>query len=462
MAEFKVNPQKRFYNFDGRMPPVAMDNVLAQIPPQSPKTHPKLITDTTLRDGAQDPRFALFPQEARVKYFDLVHDLDNGKGIIEQVEVFIYQKRDLWSLEKLLDRGYAYPQVTTWTRANPKDIKLMVDVSQGRVKETGMLASASDHHIFDKLGYRSKEEAVEKYLQPILSAVEHGVTPRVHLEDATKADIYGWVIPFMQRVLKETNGKAKFRLCDTLGIGVPDPYAALPFGVPKLVSTVQKETGAELEWHGHNDFGLGTANSIAAWRYGAKRVNAAYGGLGERTGNTNVEQMVANYIRLYGDPGFRLPVLRQIATLIREEVADVPVKTPIIGDAIFTTQAGIHQSGVERQKKAEGGPIYLPFEPGLLGEEERELHKIGALSGAEGIVAVLNQKTKETTGQDGTYTSASRVVKYVIDKVQDAYDGTWDEATKSFKNVRRSFFSPDDIFALAKEFEASKSGVTAS
>ena len=83
----------------------------------------------------------------------------------------------------------------------------------------------------------------------------------------------------------------------------------MPQGIPKLISTLRNETGAELEFHGHNDFGLATANSIAAWRYGCRKVNAAFAGLGERTGNTSLEQMVAAYIRLYGDPGFNLTVL---------------------------------------------------------------------------------------------------------------------------------------------------------
>ncbi len=459
MAQRAVNPEKRFFNYGGKMPPVTMEEDPARVPSDTAHTHPKLITDTTLRDGAQDPRFALFPSEARVKYFDLLHDLDNGTGRIEQVEVFIYQKRDIWCLEQLLDRGYDFPRVTTWTRATPKDIKLMVDVSGGRVKETGMLASSSDHHIFDKLGYRSKEEAIEKYLQPILTAAEHGVTPRVHMEDATKADIHGFVIPFMQRVLKETNDTARFRVCDTLGVGTPDVHAALPMGVPRLVSTIVAETGAEIEWHGHNDFGFATANSVLAWRYGAKRVNAAFGGLGERTGNTTLEQVLANYLRLYGDPGFDLAVLRKIAQLVNDEVTEVNIKSPIIGDAIFTTQAGIHQSGVERQKQAEGGNIYLPFDPNLLGERAVELHRVGSLSGAEGIVAMLNDKARAETGAEGVYTPASRVVKFVYDRVQEAYDGDYDDTTRQYAGERKSFFTADDLYRLAKEYEAGREPV---
>ncbi len=150
-------------------------------------------------------------------------------------------------LEKLLERGYNFPLVTTWTRATPKDIKLLVELSQGRGKETGMLASASDHHIFDKLKHPSKEAAVTQYLAPIMAAVENGIRPRIHLEDTTKADIRGWVIPFMKKVLQETDGWACFRICDTMGWGFPDPHAAPPVGIPQLVSLMQQETGAELE-----------------------------------------------------------------------------------------------------------------------------------------------------------------------------------------------------------------------
>ncbi len=452
MKQYAVNPQKRFYNFHGKMPPLGFEAEPAPIPPPALNPIPKLITDTTLRDGAQDSRFALFPAEARVKYFDLLHKLDNRTGRIEQVEVFIYQKRDIWCLERLLERGYDFPQVTTWTRATPKDIKLMVEVSGGKVKETGMLASASDHHIYAKLGYRSKQEAVEKYLKPILTAVEHGVTPRVHLEDATKADIYGFIVPFIQRVLRETEGKAKFRICDTLGIGFPDAYASLPMGVPRLISTVVLETGAEVEWHGHNDFGFATANSIIAWRYGAKRVNVAFGGLGERTGNTTLEQVLADYIRIYGDPGFKLEALREMTELVRNEVTEVNIKAPIVGDAIFTTQAGIHQSGVERQKKAEGGDIYFPFDPQLLGERTVELHRVGSLSGSEGIVALLNKKAS-ALGRPATYATASRVVKYVYDMVQEAYDGRWDPERRAYVDARRTFFTEDELYRLAEEYE---------
>jgi isopropylmalate/homocitrate/citramalate synthase len=443
----KINSERVYYNYHGRMPPVEMEPEPATLPVGD--TGPRLITDTTLRDGAQDSRFALFPNEARLRYVDLLHTLDNNTGRIWAIETFIYQKRDAWVLDKLLERGYEYPQITTWIRANPKDVKELYEVSQGRVQETGMLASSSDHHIFDKLGYRSKEEAVDKYLKPILTACEYGITPRVHLEDATRADIFGWVIPFMRTVLEATEGRARFRICDTIGWGVPDPYAALPMGIPRLISTLRNETGAELEFHGHNDFGVATANSLAAWRYGCRKVNVAFAGLGERTGNTSLEQMIAALIRVYGDPGFNLSVLPEMRSLVEENLVGLPHNAPIIGE-VFSTQAGIHQAGVARQEEAPGGLIYLAYDPEIVGQAHSERHLVGGMSGAEGIVAILNQQA-ERHGLESRFTSMSRVVKDIYDKVQGAYDGHYDESAGHWANYRTSFFTPEEIWDMASE-----------
>jgi isopropylmalate/homocitrate/citramalate synthase len=442
-----VNEERVYYNFEGRMPPVTLEREPAEPPPAD--TEPRLITDTTLRDGAQDSRFPLFPNEARVQYVDLLHKLDNGTGRIWSIETFIYQQRDAWVLDRLLERGYEYPKITTWIRANPKDVKELYEVSQGRVKETGMLASSSDHHIFDKLAYKSKDEAIDKYLKPILTALEYGITPRVHLEDTTRADIHGWVIPFMQTVLEATEGRARFRICDTIGWGVPDPYAALPYGIPRLISTLYRETGAELEFHGHNDFGVATANSLAAWRFGCRKVNVAFAGLGERTGNTSLEQMIATMIRFYGDPGFDLTVLPEMTALISGNLTPVPNNAPIIGE-VFSTQAGIHQAGVARQEEAPGGLIYLAYDPALVGRDHIEKSMVGAMSGSEGIVAILNQEAQKR-GLEVRFTSMSRVVKEIYDKVQAAYDGNYDDAANRWKDYRTTFYSPEEIWKIASE-----------
>lgn len=450
-SEYTVNEETFYQNFGGRFPAVTRGPDPAVAPEQSATSDPKRITDTTLRDGAQDPRFALFPHEAKLEYFDLLHRLDNGTGVIESIEVFIYQRRDVWVLEKLLERGYEYPRVTTWTRARPKDIKLLMEVSEGRIRETGMLASASDHHIFDKLRFPTKARAMEAYLEPARIALENGIRPRIHLEDATRADIDGWVIPFMCRALDETGGEALFRVCDTIGWGQPDPYANLPFGIPKLIKHLRSETGAELEFHGHNDFGLATANSMAAWTYGAKRVNTTFAGLGERTGNTSLEQMVAAYVRMYGDPGFELGVLAEMADLIDRSVVGVSAQAPMIGSGTPMTQAGIHQTGLTRQSEAPGGFIYLPYDPEMVGQRPRELSLVGALSGVDGLVSVLNAEVERQTGVVGEYRATSKVMSRVYSAVHDEYDGRWDGSR--FEGARNSFFEPAELLTLARTLE---------
>ena len=453
MQHYVANPARKYFNFKGKIPPIQQEKMPAEIPAPGSHTHPKLITDTTLRDGAQDPCFAIFPNETKLKYFDLLHALDNDTGIIDAVEVFIYHKRDLWTLEKLLERGYNFPRITTWTRATLKDIRELVQVSGGRVTETGMLASCSDHHIFDRLGFRSKQEAMEKYLVPILTACENGITPRIHLEDATRADIEGWVLPFMSRVIEETKGKAHFRICDTLGLGVPDPYASLPMGIPRLVSTLSRASGAELEFHGHNDFGYATANSMAALHYGCKRVNVAFGGLGERTGNAALEQVLANYVREFEDPGLKLEILSEIADVIRTEVVPIHEKLPIVGSDIFSTQAGLHQTGVQRQDEAPGGLIYLPFDPGLVGRHQLELNLIGALSGMDGIVSVLNRH-QETAGTRGKrFTSVSKLIKLIYDRIHEAYDGRYDQAEDRYVGYRTTFFEIEELVQMLEQLE---------
>ncbi len=201
---------------------------------------------------------------------------------------------------------------------------------------------------------------------------------------------------------------------------------------------------------------MATANTMAALAYGCKRANVAVAGLGERSGNTSLEQVLVNSIRLYGDPGFRLEKLSDIRDLLTENVIQIPAKQPIIGD-VFATQAGIHQSGVSRQDVAEGGLIYLPFDARIIGGEAKELNLIGALSCMDGIVEVLNSHIEQKTGVKGTYKVSSRAVKSAYDNIQSAYDGLMDdEGTKVPANQRRSFFYGEEIFLMVKEAEANR------
>jgi isopropylmalate/homocitrate/citramalate synthase len=175
-------------------------------------------------------------------------------------------------------------------------------------------------------------------------------------------------------------------------------------------------------------------------------VNVAFAGLGERTGNTSMEQMVASYIRLYGDPGFNLQVLPEMKRLI-EPYVPLAANSPVIGE-VFTTQAGIHQAGVARQEDAPGGLIYLAYDPALVGQTGVERTVIGAMSGAEGIVAILNAEAQRR-GVEARFTTMSRVVKEIYDRVQEAYDGQWDDNEGRWAHYRTTFFTPEEIWKMA-------------
>ena len=306
------------------------------------------ISDTTFRDGQQArPPYTV---EQIVHLFDLMHELGGPKGIIRQCEFFLYSEKERQAVERCLERGHAHPQVTGWIRAVPREVEL---VKQAGLKETGILTSASDHHIFLKLNW-DRKKALENYLAVVNAALEAGVTPRCHFEDITRADFYGFVLPFAQELMRladESGVPIKIRACDTMGYGVTYPGVVLPRSVPKLVYLLRHEGGvpsAQLEWHGHNDFHKVHVNAATAWLYGASAANGTLLGFGERTGNPPIEGLIMEYIALKGDAdGIDTRVITEIAAYFREDVkADIPANYPFVGEDFNATQAGIHADGV--------------------------------------------------------------------------------------------------------------------
>lgn len=178
------------------------------------------ITDTTFRDGQQS--MTNMQTEQMVKLYDYLHELDNGSGIIKQTEFFLYSKKDRDAVEICMERGYDFPEITSWIRAHKEDFKLVKSMG---IKETGILMSCSDYHIFNKLG-KSRQEAMKMYLEIAYSALENGIVPRCHFEDITRADFHGFVVPLAKNLMemaKESNINVKIRACDTLGLGVSHP-----------------------------------------------------------------------------------------------------------------------------------------------------------------------------------------------------------------------------------------------
>ena len=133
------------------------------------------ITDTSFRDGQQS--MAPYTVKQIVDLYRLLAKLGGPYGIIRQSEFFIYTKKDQEAIAKCMELGYKFPEITTWIRAQKKDFQLVKDLE---IKETGILVSCSDYHIFKKMKM-NRRQAVDFYLETIKDAFDAGVVPRCYL-----------------------------------------------------------------------------------------------------------------------------------------------------------------------------------------------------------------------------------------------------------------------------------------
>lgn len=344
------------------------------------------ITDTTFRDGQQST--SPFTVEQIVHLYKLMHSLGGPKGIIRQSEFFVYSEKDRESLLRCKELGYDFPEITTWIRASEKDFQLVKDLG---IRETGVLVSCSDYHIYKKMGL-TRAKALDKYLGVVKSILGRGIYPRCHFEDITRADFYGFVVPFateLNRLGEEAGIPIKIRACDTMGYGVSYPGAALPRSVPGIIYGLMHYAGTPsemLEWHGHNDFYKVVTNASTAWLYGASSVNCSLLGIGERTGNCPLEAMVMEYASLRGTTdGMELPVITEIARYFEDEIGyEIPPRTPFVGRNFNVTRAGIHADGLLKDEE-----IYNIFDTAkLLGRPA--LVAVDSHSGLAGIAHWVN------------------------------------------------------------------------
>lgn len=369
------------------------------------------ITDTTFRDGQQSR--APYTTKQIVTIYDYLHKLGGVNGVIRQSEFFLYSKKDRDAVYKCMERGYQFPEVTSWIRASKKDFELVKELG---LKETGILVSCSDYHIFYKMKM-TRRECMNHYLSVVRECLETGVAPRCHLEDITRADIYGFVIPFCLELMKlseEYGIPVKIRACDTMGYGVNFAGAVIPRSVQGIIYGLMTHAGVpsgRLEWHGHNDFYKAVTNSTTAWLYGASGVNCSLFGIGERTGNTPLEAMVFEYAQLKGTlDGMDTTVITELSEYFAKEIEfSMPIRTPFVGKNFNVTRAGIHADGLLKNEE-----IYNIF------DTEKFLNRpvlvaVSNTSGLAGIAHWINTyfKLKEDDVVDKSHPLVEKVKEWV-------------------------------------------------
>ncbi len=395
------------------------------------------ITDTTFRDGQQS--IAPFTVEQIVDLYDMLHRLSGPNGVIRQSEFFIYTEKDREAVRRCIERGYEFPEVTSWIRATNNDFQLVKEMG---VKETGILVSCSDYHIFKKL-HMTRQEAMDQYLSIVKQALEYGIRPRCHFEDITRADFYGFVVPFaieLRKLMEESSIPIKIRACDTMGYGVHYPGVALPRSVPGIIYGLRHHAGfpSELiEWHGHNDFYKVVSNSATAWLYGASSVNCSLLGIGERTGNCPLEAMAIEYVSLRGDTnGMDLTVITEIAEYFEKEIGyNIPPNTPFVGKNFNVTRAGIHADGLLKDEE-----IYNIFDTGKILNRPPQV-AIGQHSGLAGIAHWINAYFN--LNEKGV--SIDKKEPLVI-KIKESID-------REYENGRTTMISDEELIDMIKYFD---------
>ena len=384
------NLQRDVYSY-GTVPKVAFNH--RRVPMAMPEEI--WITDTSLRDGQQSVE--PYTADQIVKIYQLLNRLGGPYGIIRQTEFFIYSKKDREALERCMALDLKFPEITTWIRASKEDFKLVKELG---IRETGILVSCSDYHIFNKMKM-NRRQCMEHYLGVVKDAFNAGVVPRCHLEDITRADFYGFVVPFvneLQALSREAGIPVKIRACDTMGYGVPYTEAAMPRSVAGIVYGLQHYSDVPsecLEWHGHNDFYKGVANASTAWLYGACAVNCSLLGIGERTGNVPLEAMVFEYASLRGSlDGMDTTVITEIADFFQHDIGyRIPPMTPFVGSAFNVTRAGVHADGLMKDEE-----IYTIFDTRKILNKPPTV-QISKTSGLAGIAYWINQ-TYRLEGDD--------------------------------------------------------------
>ncbi len=308
--------------------------------------YPLVICDTTLRDGEQSAGI-VFANLEKLRIAKLLDEIG-----VQQIEAGIPAMGgdEKKAVKQIVGLGLD-ASILGWNRANKEDIAHSIDCG---VDSVAISMSSSDIHIQHKL-MKSREWVLDKITEAVEYAKAHGVYISANAEDASRADP-DFLITFA-KTAKEA-GANRFRYCDT--IGMLEPRRSYDD-----IKRIIEHAKIDVEMHTHNDFGMATANAIAGVQAGAKYVSTTVLGIGERTGNSPLEEiaMTAKHI-LKMDVHFDTTRFREVSEYVASAASrTIPGWKPIVGENCFAHEAGIHTDGVI--KYLSNYEPYTPEEVGL-------------------------------------------------------------------------------------------------
>jgi methanogen homocitrate synthase len=375
---------------------------------------PEKITvyDTTLRDGEQTPGVCLrTPEKLQIarKLDELgVHQIEAGFPIVSNEE-----KRSVRAIvSENLDAD-----ILVLSRTRKEDIDMAIDCGvDGIITFMG----TSDLHLKYKFK-KTREEILNICINSIEHAKDHGLFVAFSAEDATRTDI-----GFLKQIYKkaEDYGVDRVHIADTVG-------AISPQAMAYLVGELKKDLKTEISLHCHNDFGMALSNSISGLLAGASAVSTTVNGIGERAGNTSLEELVMTLLLIYGvDLKFNIGIFYELSRLV-EELTNmrIPENKPIVGRNVFRHESGIHVDAVIEEPLT-----YEPFLPELIGHHRRIV--LGKHSGCRAVKAKLTE-----CGIDVSRDELCKIVERVKEKREEGKYINDDV----FNEIIRSVRGPVDI-----------------
>ncbi len=305
--------------------------------------------DTTLRDGEQMAGVVFSPSE-KLKLASKISDF--GASIIGIMPAI---SKDEMKLARIISDMGLKSDITAATMLRKEHIDLAAYCGVNRVI---LFTSISDIHLKNKLCI-TKEENLNRSLEFIEYAYGLGLKVDFAAEDATRADM-NHIIEFINSV---SNKVDYFLPCDTLGI-------LTPFDTYRFIATIKKNCDCKIGMHAHNDFGQATANTLAGLEAGADLFSGTFNGIGERTGNAPIEEIVMALKIQYGvNLNLRYEMINGICNLV-ERCSKVRLQKhkPVCGRNAFSHESGIHVNGILKYPKN-----YENFNPRIIGSRRRIL-----------------------------------------------------------------------------------------